>query len=214
MGASDFWVDELSAGIGLPTRQKKMALGTHTEVVKPRSKDSPVYCWVRDRMNNCLARFEHDVFLAMAMAGLETEEQYQNYRNQALRIEKWLQDYCGFRSLFYAGHNLETKEKFEAEDFSLSEDLQALRRSKYFMLVYPERIVSSVLFEAGLAIALGKPSVYFIRDRSSLPFLMKMAEQAKLPAGVRIYEYENLSKIENLLQNPGEGLWKYLGDKP
>ena len=40
MGASDFWVDQLSAGIGLPTRQKKVALGAHTEVVKPGSKDS------------------------------------------------------------------------------------------------------------------------------------------------------------------------------
>ena len=214
MGASDFWVDELSAGIGLPTRQKKMAVGTHTDVVKPKSKDLPVYCWVRDQVNNCLARFEHDVFLAMAMAGLDTEEEYQNYRSQALRIAKGLQDFCGFQSIFYAGRNLETKDKFEAEDFSLSQDLAALRRSKYFMLVYPERIVSSVLFEAGLAVALGKPSVYFIRDRRSLPFLMKKAEQAKLPAGVRIYEYESLSKIENLLQNPGEGLWKYLGDKP
>ena len=214
MGASDFWVDELSAGIGLPTRQKKVAVGTHTDVVKPRSKDSPIYTWVRDRVKKCVARFEHDVFLAMAMAGLDTEEQYQNYRTQALTIEKWLQDYCGLRSVFYAGHNLKTKQEFEAEDVSLSEDLEALRRSKYFMLVYPERIVSSVLFEAGLAVALGKPSVYFIRDRRNLPFLMKQAEQAKLLAGVRIYEYESLSKIENLLQNPGEGLWKYLGDKP
>ena len=110
--------------------------------------------------------------------------------------------------------DIESQRLLPPEDFSLSEDLEALRRSKYFMLVYPERIVSSVLFEAGLAVALGKPSVYFIRDRRNLPFLMKQAEQAKLPAGVRIYEYESLSKIENLLQNPGEGLWKYLGGKP
>jgi pimeloyl-ACP methyl ester carboxylesterase len=210
LGASDFWVDELSAGIGLPTRQKKTVVGTHIDVVKPRSKDSPVYGWVRDKVNNCLARFDHDVFLAMAMAGLDTEEQYQSYRSQALKIEKWLQDYCGFRSVFYAGRHIETKDQFEAEDFSLSQDLGALRRSKYFMLVYPDKIVSSVLFEAGLAVALGKPSVYFIRDRSSLPFLMKQAEQAVLPAGVRIYQYESFAKIEALLQKNGEALWKYL----
>jgi len=72
------------------------------------------------------------------------------------------------------------------------------------MLIYPDKIISSVLFEAGLAVALGKPSVYFIRDRSSLPFLKKKAEQAELPAGVRIYEYESLAKIETLLQNPGK----------
>jgi hypothetical protein len=60
----------------------------------------------------------------------------QNYRRQALSIVKWLQDSGRFRSVFYAGRNIETKEKFEAEDFSLSDDLAALRRSKYFMLVW------------------------------------------------------------------------------
>jgi pimeloyl-ACP methyl ester carboxylesterase len=214
LGASDFWVDELSAGIGLPTRQRKVAVGTHTEVVKPRSKDSPVYNWVVEKLRDCLARFDHDVFLAMAMAGVDTEEKYQSYRNEALAIEKWLREHCGFRSVFYAGQDLKTKKEFEAEDFSLSNDLTELRASKYFMLVYPEKIASSVLFEAGLALALGKPSVYFIRDRRDLPFLMKKAEQADLPASVRIYEYENLARIEALLKNPGEALWKYLGDKP
>jgi hypothetical protein len=213
LGASDFWVDKLSAGIGLPTRQKKVAIGSHTEVVKPRSKDSDIYCWVRERVKTSLARFDHDVFLAMAMAALDTEEQYQSYRNQALQIEKWLHDYCGFRSVFYASRNIETRDKFEAEDSSLIEDLKALRRSKYFMLVYPEKIVSSVLFEAGLAVALGKPSVYFIRDRGSVPFLMRKAEQANIPSGVRIHEYANLTQLENLLRTSKEGLWKYSADE-
>jgi pimeloyl-ACP methyl ester carboxylesterase len=214
MGASDFWVDELSAGVGVPTRQKKIAVGRHTDVVKPKDKESGVYCWVLNHVNSCLSRFKYDVFLAMAMAALDTEEKYQAYRNQALEIVKCLQDSCGFRSVFYAGHDLETKQEFEAEDFSLSEDIEALRCSKYFMLIYPERIVSSVLFESGLAVALGKPAVYFIRDRSSLPFLMKKAEQAKLPAGVRIYEYENLAQIEGLLRKSGDRLWKYSDVRP
>lgn len=214
MGASDFWVDELSAGVGVPTRQKKMAVGRHTDVVKPKDKDSAIYCWVLDHVKSCLARFKYDVFLAMAMASLDTEEKYQTYRNQALEIVKSLQDSCGFRSVFYAGSKLETMKEFEAEDFSLSEDLEALRCSKYFMLIYPERIVSSVLFESGLAVALGKPSVYFVRDRSNLPFLMHNAEQAKLPAGVRIYDYGDLAKIETLLRQFGDRLWKYSNVRP
>ncbi len=88
-----------------------------------------------------------------------------------------------------AGASLKTKNEFEDEELSLSDDLAELRGSKYFMLVYPEKIVSSVLFEAGLAIALGKPSAYFIRDRKLLPFLMQKAEQA-ISARVKIYEYE------------------------
>lgn len=214
IGASDFWVDKLSAGIGLPTRQKKVAVGTHTEVVKPQSKTSSIYSWVLDELKRCLARFDHDVFLAMAMAGLDTEEAYRKYRDEAMAIVKWLEDYCGFRSVFYAGRDLKTKQEFEAEDVSLTEDLAALRHSKYFMLIYPEKIVSSVLLEAGLAVALGKPSVYVIRDRKNLPFLMQRAEQADLPSGVRIYECENLARIEALLKSSGEHLWKYQGSNP
>jgi hypothetical protein len=214
MGLSDFWVDPLSASIGLPERQKKVAAGSHTEIVKPPNKNSGIYQWVRDQLAKCLARFEYDVFLAMAMAGLDTEAKYQDYRNQAVQIEKWLQDYCGFKSIFYASRNIKTMDRFEAEDLSLVADLSALRRSKYFMLVYPDKIVSSVLFEAGIAVALGKPSVYFIRERNGVPFLMRKAEQANIPAGVRIYEYAGPPQLENLLRSSGESLWKYSVDKP
>jgi pimeloyl-ACP methyl ester carboxylesterase len=209
LGASDFWVDELSAGSGIPTRQKKTAVGTHSEIVKPSSKDSPIYRWVRDQVNSCLARYQYDVFVAMAMAGVESEEQYKSYRTQALEVVTCLQEKCGFRSVFYAGLNLKTKADFDAEDFSLSEDLLALRGSKYFLLIYPDKIVSSTLFEAGLALALGKPAVYFIRRREDLPFLMRKAEQADLPAGARIYECEDVGKIKALIQASGERLWKY-----
>ncbi len=137
MGASDFWVDELSAGVGLPSRQIKMIAGAHTEIVKPTSKDSRAYPWVLDRVKECLARFEHDVFLAMAMAGLDSEAKYQAYRSDALAIESWLHEHCKFQSVFYAGRDLKTMQDFQAEVLSLAEDLMALRRSKYFLLRLP-----------------------------------------------------------------------------
>jgi hypothetical protein len=34
-------------------------------------------------------------------------------------------------------------------------------------MIYPDKIVSSVLFEAGMALALGKPSFYFGRPAIS-----------------------------------------------
>ena len=77
-----------------------------------------------------------------------------------------------------------------------------------------DKIVSSVLFEAGIAVALGKPSVYFIRERNGVPFLMRKAEQANIPAGVRIYEYAGPPQLENLLRSSRESLWKYSDDKP
>lgn len=40
-------MDKLSAGLGLPGRRKKTVRGSHTAVVKPRSKESDAYRFVR-----------------------------------------------------------------------------------------------------------------------------------------------------------------------
>lgn len=145
------------------------------------------------------------------MASLKTEEDYQKYRNEALHLETILKDKCNFQTIFYAGRHLKTKAEFEAQNLSLEDDFDALRASRYFLLLYPERIVSSVLFEAGWALALGKPSVYYVRDRHDLPFLMAEAPAASLNAKVRIYEYGSSAngrdEILRLLDCHKERLW-------
>jgi Alpha/beta hydrolase family len=47
LGASDFWVDKLSAGLGIPDLQTKTVRGSHTTVVKPQNKESGAYPFVR-----------------------------------------------------------------------------------------------------------------------------------------------------------------------
>jgi pimeloyl-ACP methyl ester carboxylesterase len=207
LGASDFWVDQISAGVGLAANRKKIARGSHTEIVKPKDKDSGIYSWVRERIKVSLGRFKYDVFIASAMASLETEREYQENRAAVLDLERQLKDACNFQSIYYAGHSLESKAEFEAQDVALEDDIRALSESKYFLLLYPQRLVSSVIFEAGLALAFGKPSIYFVRERNHLPFLMAKAEQASLIAKVKIYEYNTHKDISNLINRHGARLW-------
>jgi hypothetical protein len=54
MGSSDFWVDRLSAGLGLGSNQQKHVLGTHGSIVKPASATDDAYVWFRDRIGRCL----------------------------------------------------------------------------------------------------------------------------------------------------------------
>jgi pimeloyl-ACP methyl ester carboxylesterase len=208
LGASDFWVDQMSAGIGLAARRKKIARGSHTEIVKPKDKDGGIYSWVRDRIEVCLSRFKYDVFIASAMAGLATEEDYRVNRNIILELQQQLRDTCNFQSTFYAGQALTSKAEFDAQDLSLEEDIRALSESRYFLLFYPQKLVSSVIFVAGLALALGKPSVYFVQDRRDLPFLMAHADQASLNARVKIYEYSAENEIFKLIRKHGARLWR------
>jgi hypothetical protein len=207
LGASDFWVDQLSAGIGLASNRKKIVRGSHTDIVKPKDRDSGTYSWVRDRIKDSLDRFKYDVFIASAMAGLETEEQYRQQRDDVLKLQQVLKVACNFQSIFYAGEKIESKAKFDVQNLALEDDLRALNESRYFLLLYPEKRVSSVVFEAGLALALGKPSVYFVRDRNHLPFLMAKAEQASLVAKVKIYEYRTIDNVANLIRQHGARLW-------
>jgi len=208
-GASDFWVDALSSGIGLASSRIKVVHGSHTEIVKPKSRDIGAYTWVRDRINICLNRFKYDVFISSAMAGLKTEEDYQTYRTEALNLEKILKEKCGFTSVFYAGRDLKTMAEFQSQSLSMHDDFLALKESKYFLLIYPDRIVSSVLFEAGWALAMGKSSVYYVHDRDDLPFLMAEAGNANVASKVRIYEYGKKGRREifHLVKEHGEKLW-------
>ncbi len=54
LGASDFWVDRLSAGLGLDARRTKLARGSHTDIVKPQTKENDVYAFVRQCLIRCL----------------------------------------------------------------------------------------------------------------------------------------------------------------
>lgn len=208
LGASDFWVDELSAGIGLSSNRKRTVHGSHTDIVKPKKTDSPAYKFVKEKIESCLNRYRYDVFLASPMAALETDADYQRYRDGALAIEQALQKYCGFTSIFYAGRDIPTKDAFEAAGDSLYEDFEALKASRHFMLIYPERIASSTIFEAGMALAMGKPSLYVVNDRNDLPFLLQQAPQAFEQVRVKIYEEcSGTGEAINLIKNNGKNLF-------
>lgn len=47
LGASDFWVDKLSASLRLPDKHIKMVRGSHRAIVKPQTKQTDAYQFVR-----------------------------------------------------------------------------------------------------------------------------------------------------------------------
>lgn len=53
-------------------------------------------------------------------------------------------------------------------------DINALKESCYFILYYPEKIVSSVAFQAWIPLAIGKPTFYF----SSMKYLIFLMQKA------------------------------------
>lgn len=148
---------------------------------------------------------KHEVFVSAPMAGYEDEEKYKEMRQHVLKIMDALRKECKFTSVVYAGRDIESIQDFEAADLSVNDDFSALKSSKFFLLLYPEKIVSSVLFEAGWGLALDKPSIYFVRNMNHLPFLMKQASQAF--KFIRIYEYKTVDDILRLIKSHREKLF-------
>lgn len=139
--------------------------------------------------------YTYDIFLAAPMAALNDTE-FTQVINKIKEIKQTLEVECRFKNVFFAGTNMKTKDDFDSADISIETDVNALKESRYFMMVYPEKIVTSVLFEAGIAFALGKPSFYFGHS-DNFPFLMRQANQKF--NHVKIYEALNHDDIIKML---------------
>jgi hypothetical protein len=91
------------------------------------------------------------------MASLSSED-YKETTDKIKEIKQALEIECGFNGYFFAGSNMVSKDNFDAADVSIEMHIDALKKSRYFVLLFPDKIVSSVLFEAGIALAIGKPT--------------------------------------------------------
>jgi hypothetical protein len=128
------------------------------------------------------------------------EGDYESQRSEILQVLDVLESKCGLKC-YFAGRTRPNITDVDAVDIGVGNDLRALKDSRNYMLVYPRTIVSSVLVEAGMAIVLGKPSVYFVGHDAKLPFVLQGAGtgvHVDYPKA-RIYHYEKpLSLLRQL----------------
>lgn len=148
--------------------------------------------------------YKWDVFLAAPMAAMANDK-FENTLWKENEIKKVLEEECGFSRVFFAGTNMKTKDDFETADLSIETDVNAIKDSQYFIMIYPEKIVTSVIFEAGIAFALGKPSFYFGQP-DNFPFLMTQAHQKF--EHVKIYEADSLDEIIRIIKKNKRELFK------
>jgi TIR domain-containing protein len=137
----------------------------------------------------------YDVFLSAPMAAYRDDAEFKSARADIKKVFDALTRDCGLK-VFWAAEKIESIDAFDSADVSVSEDLLALERSRSFVLIYPQKLASSALFEAGYALALKRPSHYFVRDREDLPFLLR-----ELPGSVpmvHIHENEDWKSYEDL----------------
>jgi hypothetical protein len=155
---------------------------------------------------------KYDLFLSAPMAAYENNEQYRASRAEVKKVFDAFKDYCEFK-IYWSGEEIENIWDFDTQDASIINDLRAVKQSKYFCLIYPEKIVTSALFEAGYALAYNKFSVYFVKKRSDLPFLMRDA--GSVFTNVRIHngdDWESSDDIVRVIRRNREQLFITFGE--
>jgi hypothetical protein len=139
--------------------------------------------------------FKYDVFLSAPMAAFACDDDYKAARADIKKVFNALTSRCNFR-VYWAAEKIESITDFDTLDVSALADLKAIAESRYFLLLYPEKLVTSALFEAGYALALKRHAHYFVRDRHHLPFLMR--ELAGSVANVHIHTADDWETFDDL----------------
>lgn len=147
---------------------------------------------------NNIDDYEYDVFVSSPMASFLSDEEYVQERQKILEFIRDLKEYCGLKKVFYAGLELETQNDFQGDEvLAARTDFDAIEKSQYFILVYPEPLPSGVLVEAGYALALKKPSAYFVKQRKDLPYLLQHLHGIN---NVEIYQYSTQNKLKDVIK--------------
>jgi nucleoside 2-deoxyribosyltransferase len=145
-----------------------------------------------------------DLFIAAPMSGYQSDAEYRRTRGLVMSLIAALKDARPNARIYFAGTGIETSADFTGQKMAMQDDLAALQRSDVFILIYPEKVHSSVLVEAGYALALRIPTIVLVRRKADLPYLFQEAENLAggplLPAVVTIREFadaEDLARLAN-----------------
>jgi len=117
----------------------------------------------------------YDLFISCPMSSIEGEEYEQMHSTIDAIIdsigESGLSAYSALRKV---GNT----HIFDPQDIAAETDLAALASSRNFLMIYPRKVLSSCLLEAGYALVNGTHSTYFVNNDDDLPYMLRGAVES------------------------------------
>ncbi|MEG1523362.1 MAG: hypothetical protein RR455_13015 [Bacteroidales bacterium] len=80
----------------------------------------------------------------------------------------------------------------------LTDDFEALKKSKEYILIYPKKLASSVLLELGCALCMKKMVTIFVKSVEDLPYLVKKRLEEKNQS-IKVEVFSSESELQHLL---------------
>jgi hypothetical protein len=148
-----------------------------------------------------------DVFVSTPFSSFGVDHEKKAFLIELREVLKSLMTHSSLRNFHYC---LNTIEDFSLDQphFLASEiSIQKLRQSKKFLMIVPyETLPSSCFVEAGIAIGLKIPSVYFVRSRKCLPNLLREVGGVNR-ADVSVDEFDSVAEVAAKLRGFGPQMW-------
>jgi predicted MPP superfamily phosphohydrolase len=155
-------------------------------------------------------RTGYDAFLALPMAAVPKAE-YRDHMEDSRKVMTALREHCRLPRVFHPGESIPSPEDFDPPDVAVRRGLVAIGRSRVFVALYTHDRPSSVLVEAGFALAMRVPSIYFVKKGLKLPFLLEAAHQA-FP-DVATYEFVTVDQLVKWLAKNGRDVFDQLFER-
>ena len=140
------------------------------------------------------------LFLSTPMGCYETDEKYKDFLKSIMEVVSDIRHFERVENIYYINEQIPSLEAFENADLSVPEYFNEISQADYFISIIEYPSLSSVYFEAGYALGLGKKCIYFIKDELCLPYLMKHSAFA-YPGKIRFYKFSSIGEITKVLRN-------------
>jgi hypothetical protein len=148
-------------------------------------------------------RLRHDVYIAAPMAGFGSDEAGRKAAVDLVNRAQGAMQRLGLQNVYTPVLARPESTNYEKPSTGFDVEWEALRSSKRYLLILPPEMPAgtSVLVTAGIAIALGVPTVVLIEGAVG-------SKQVK----VRLHEYVEVRGIEEMIANDGLRLFGEASD--
>lgn len=116
----------------------------------------------------------------------------------------------GFNNVICPIIDIDKQENFDGGIKAIKENLRLMKQVDSMMIVYPDKLPSSVLVETGYGIALTKRIVIFVKNKNDLPYILREASVLK---NVNIFVYSDINGIIEYIRANGMKLFEIEGDE-
>lgn len=110
------------------------------------------------------------VFLSAPISTSRSED-YEVHNSSIIALKEEIQELKFVDNVFYVGVGMRNKDDFDSPTSAFKEDIGELLNSDIFLLVYPDMLPTSAIFEAGVAYHANKKLYFYCNDRIRLPYL-------------------------------------------